>query len=47
LISEVERAERSALLDASSPDSARAAWTRLAISWIWASVSTVVLTALA
>jgi hypothetical protein len=43
----VERVERSVVMEASSPDSARAAWTRLAISMMWASVSTVVLTALA
>jgi hypothetical protein len=44
LISEVERDPRLALLLASSPDSRRAAWTRLEISWMCSSVERVVLT---
>jgi hypothetical protein len=47
LISEVEREPSSVLLLASSPDSTRAAWTKLEISWMCSSVSTVVLSLLA
>jgi len=42
LISDVERELRSALLPVFSPDSTRAAWTILAISWMCSSVSTIV-----